>query len=79
MKRGMTIEFLQCRADLNFEVDLGVNGGIGRIVTTWDVILNNYIPCQITQKKMKFEIVPPQILMKIYTFGVYGQKIRFAK
>ena len=25
------------------------------------------------------ETVPPQILMKIYTFGVYGQKRRFAK
>ena len=30
-------------------------------------------------KKMKFETVPPQILMKIYTFGLYGQKRRFAK
>ena len=25
------------------------------------------------------ETVPPQILMKIYTFGLYGQKRRFAK
>ena len=30
-------------------------------------------------KKMKFETVPPQILMKIYTFGLYGQKRTFAK
>ena len=33
MKRGMTIEYLKCRADLNFEVDFGVNGAIGTIVT----------------------------------------------
>ena len=25
MKRGMTIEYLKCTADLNFEVDFGVN------------------------------------------------------
>ena len=25
-----------CRADLNFEVDFGVNGAIGTIVTKWD-------------------------------------------
>ena len=25
------------------------------------------------------ETVPPQILIKIYTFGLYGQKRRFAK
>ena len=31
------------------------------------------------KKKMKFETVPPQILMKIYTFDLYGQKRRFAK
>ena len=30
-------------------------------------------------QKMKCETVPPQILMKIYTFGRYGQKRRFAK
>ena len=30
-------------------------------------------------KKMKFETVPHQILMKIYTFDLYGQKRRFAK
>ena len=34
MKRGMTIEYLKCRADLNFEVDFGVNGAIGAIVTS---------------------------------------------
>ena len=36
MKRGMTIEYLKCRAlraDLNVEVDLGVNGAIDAIVT----------------------------------------------
>ena len=38
-KRGMTIEHLKCRADLNFEVDFGVNGVIGTIVTKWDLIL----------------------------------------
>ena len=39
MKRGMTIEYLMCRADLNFEVDFGVNGAIGTIVTKWDLIV----------------------------------------
>ena len=39
MKRGMTIEYLMCRADINFEVDFGVNGAIGTIVTKWDLIL----------------------------------------
>ena len=38
MKRGMTIEYLMCRAiNLNFEVDFGVNGAIGTIVTKWDL------------------------------------------
>ena len=27
------------RADLNFEVDFGVNGAIGTIVTKWDILL----------------------------------------
>ena len=36
MKRGMTIEYLKCRADLNFEVDFRANGAIGTIVTKWD-------------------------------------------
>ena len=39
MKRGMTIEYLMCKADLNFEVDFGVNGAIGTIVTKWDLIV----------------------------------------
>ena len=38
MKRGMAIEYLKCRADLNFEVNFGVNGAIGAIVTKWDLI-----------------------------------------
>ena len=40
MKRdGMTIEYLTCRADLNFEVDFEVNGAIGTIVSKWDLII----------------------------------------
>ena len=41
MKRGMTIEYLMCRADLNFKVhvDLEVNDAIGTIVTKWDLIV----------------------------------------
>ena len=35
----MTIEYLKCKADLNFEVDFGVNGAIGTTVTKWDLIL----------------------------------------
>ena len=38
MKRWMTIEYLKCRKDLNFDVDFRVNGIIGTIVTKWDVI-----------------------------------------
>ena len=38
MKRGMIIEYLNCRADLNVEVDFGVNGAIGMTVTEWDFI-----------------------------------------
>ena len=38
MKRLMTIEYLMCRADLNFEVDFGVNGAIGTIVECEDII-----------------------------------------
>ena len=38
MKRGMTIEYLKCRADLNFKIDFGVNGAIGAIVIKWDGI-----------------------------------------
>ena len=39
MKRGMAIEYLMCRADLNFEVDFGINGAIDTIVTKWDLIV----------------------------------------
>ena len=39
MKRVMIIEYLMCRADLNFEVDFRVNGAIGTIVTKWDRIV----------------------------------------
>ena len=39
MKRGMIIEYLMCRADVNFEVDFRVNGAIGSIVTKWDLIV----------------------------------------
>ena len=40
MKRRVTIEYLKCRADLNFEVYFGVNDAIGTIVTKWDLILS---------------------------------------
>ena len=39
MKRWMTIEYLKCKKDLNFNADFRVNGVIGTIVTKWDVIL----------------------------------------
>ena len=32
MNHEMTIEYLKCRADLNFKVDFRVNGAIGTIV-----------------------------------------------
>ena len=35
----MTIEYLKCRADLNFKVDFVFNGAISMIVTKWDLIL----------------------------------------
>ena len=35
----MTIEYLKRRADLNFEVDFGVNDAIGPIVNKWDLVL----------------------------------------
>ena len=41
MKCGVTIEYLTCRADLNFEVDFGVNGAIGAIVTKWDLFYSD--------------------------------------
>ena len=37
--RGMTIEYLKCRGDLNFEADFRINGVIGTIVTKWDLML----------------------------------------
>ena len=39
MKRGITIEYLKCRVNLNFKVDFRVNGAISTIVTEWDLIL----------------------------------------
>ena len=39
MKRGITIKYLKCRADLNIVEDFGVNGAIGTIVIKWDLIL----------------------------------------
>ena len=39
MKRGMTNEYLKCRANLNVEVDFVVNGATGTIVTKWDLSL----------------------------------------
>ena len=42
MKRGMPIEYLKYRADLKFEVDFGVNGAIGEILTKWVLILFEY-------------------------------------
>ena len=40
MNRGMTIEYLKCRADLNFEVDFRVNAPLVRLILTkWDLIL----------------------------------------
>ena len=46
MKSGMTIEYLKCRANLNFEVDLTANSAIGTIVILfgqWIVFINNII------------------------------------
>ena len=39
LKRGMAIEYVKCRAYLNFEVDFRINDAIGTIVTNWDLIL----------------------------------------
>ena len=38
MKRGMSIQYVKCKADLNFEVDFGVNDAIGTIATKWVLI-----------------------------------------
>ena len=35
----MDIEYLECRADVNFEVDLGSSGTIGKIATWCNLIL----------------------------------------
>ena len=39
MRHEVIIEYLQCRADFNFEVDCRVNGAIVKIVTKLYVIL----------------------------------------
>ena len=39
MNCGMTIDYLKCRKDLNFEVDFRVNDVIGTTVTKWNGIL----------------------------------------
>ena len=39
MTRLMTIEYLKCRKDLDFEVDFRVNDVIGTTVTKWNVNL----------------------------------------
>ena len=39
MKHWMTIEYLECRADRNSEVDFRVNIAIRTIVTKWDIVL----------------------------------------
>ena len=38
MKHGMTIEYLKCRAGLNFKDYFGANGAIGTILAKWDLI-----------------------------------------
>ena len=35
MKHEMTIKYLKCRANLNFEVDFRVNSAISMIATKW--------------------------------------------
>ena len=45
MKGGMTIEYLKCRADLNFEVAFGVNGAIGDQVGSYFIqIMDRFHP-----------------------------------
>ena len=42
MKRGMFIEYLTYRVDLNVEVDnFGVNCAIGTTMTKWDLLYSN--------------------------------------
>ena len=35
----ITIDYLKCRADLNFEVDFVSNSTIGTVATLWDLTL----------------------------------------
>ena len=39
MKHWVTIKYIKCRADLNFEVDFRVNSAIGMIAIKCDLIL----------------------------------------
>ena len=58
MKRGMIIEYLMCKADLNSEVDFRVNGAIGKIVTKWDLIVfGKWIVFIHNKKKLKYSII----------------------
>ena len=41
MKHGVTLEYLKCIADLNFELDFRVSGAIGTIVTKWDLTFSD--------------------------------------
>ena len=68
MKRGMTIEYLMCRADLNFEVDFGVNRAIGTIVTKWDSDNASFSSIIIF---FKYPAFPPLIVCSIgpYCYG----------
>ena len=60
------------------ETYINDNGNFRNIPFQYITIYNRVIPCQITPKKMKFETAPSQILMKICTFGLRGQKRKFA-
>ena len=35
----MIIEYVKCRADLNFKVNFGLNGIIGTVATWWDLVV----------------------------------------
>ena len=39
MKHGITIEYLKCKADFNFEIDFRVNDAIGTMATKLELIL----------------------------------------
>ena len=68
MKRGMTIEYLKCRKDLNFEVDFRVNNVIGMTVTKWNVIFSSIIYFFVYSKKYhKYITNIPQIYHKSTT------------